>query len=138
MKKLIRTRVIADREPVFANPDVCTIVGKGDTLTVRIYPNDGGNYKHMHILNKKNEREFHGCVLLDEADYFPHEGKDSIFNSDQKKRFIVAMAAPRKNTGMTNWEYCVTLWNANKTRPPVPAGIKMPDYRKLYTTGSTY
>lgn len=75
--------------------------------------------------------------------YFPHGGRyKDVFDSKQKKAFVdfmLAMKTPtiKRESVMTNYEYCCLLWNENNLNVKVEVQYDesdnpiIPDYSKL-------
>ena len=103
-----------------------------DKYEIWIRTNDPGNKPHMHIWDSGTRgQEFHCCVRLDVPEYFIHEGKEDILNSNQRKELIKFLKAPYRRFGITNWERVLIEWNDNNSNLVIDENSEMPDYKKL-------
>ena len=98
---------------------------------VEIYDNEG-NYPHVHVTTPFKEV---AAPRLDIADYFIHEGKKYILNSQERKAFEQFMSSPSiENNKMTNWQFCVYVWNQNRINK---INCEKPNYRFLPVVSSS-
>ncbi len=109
-------------------------VGYFSNFEVWIRTDDPGNIPHFHVWDKNSKGGlFHTCVKILEPEYFHHDGKEDVFNSKQKKELIEFLnAKPIKSKWHpTNWDFILTLWNANNSKVEVPDDLSIPDYTLL-------
>lgn len=104
-------------------------------LIIYIRSNDGGNIPHFHIIDKKTlGKKFHTCVEIKTNKYFHHTGKEDILNSKQRKNLNDFFKQKHKSAklNLTNWEYCLILWNDNNSNMNVPEDLEQPDYTEIF------
>ena len=109
-------------------------VGFFSDFEVWIRTDDSGNIPHFHVWDKNSKGGlFHICVKIESPEYFHHNGKEDVFNSKQKKELIEFLnEKPAKSRWHpTNWDFILTLWNANNSKVEVPEDLSIPDYTKL-------
>ena len=109
-------------------------VGFFSNFEVWIRTDDPGNIPHFHVWDQNSKGGlFHTCVKILEPEYFHHTGKEDVFNSKQKKELIEFLnAKPLKSKWHpTNWDFIITVWNANNSKFEVPEDSPIPDYTKL-------
>lgn len=104
-------------------------------LIVYIRSNDAGNIPHFHIVDKRTlGKEFHTCVEIKTNKYFHHTGKEDVLNSKQRKNLNDFFKQKHKSTklNLTNWEFCIVLWNMNNSNMNVPEDLEQPDYSEIF------
>lgn len=107
-------------------------IGYIGDLEIYIRTDDPGNIPHFHIWDKETMGDrFHGCIRIDKAEYFFHEGKYSTLNSKQRKELVKFLKSPYRTTGLTNWERLVLEWNDNNSEINLSDDYLMPDYFTL-------
>lgn len=109
-------------------------VGFFSDFEVWIRTDDPGNIPHFHVWDKNSKGGlFHTCVKIESPEYFHHNGKEDVFNSKQKKELTEFLnEKPAKSRWHpTNWDFILTLWNANNSKVEVPEDLPIPDYTKL-------
>ena len=113
-------------------------VGIVDGYEIYVNTNDGGNNAHFHYRKKNNWDEFHTCIMIEEAEYFHHDGKEDVLNSKQRKlldEFLRSKVtiARYADKFVNNWELICFLWDINNSDKMIPEDTEMPDYRQLPT-----
>ena len=100
-----------------------------DKLTIRIFAKEGP-VPHFHFDNE--EKEVHGCIRIDKAEYFSHGRHQAQLNSQQKKSLVEYLSAPADDAILTgtNWQFVLFLWNHENPQHKI-SFIEMPDYTKL-------
>lgn len=109
-------------------------VGFFSDFEVWIRTDDPGNIPHFHVWDKNSKGGlFHTCVQIEKPEYFHHSGKEDVFNFKQKKELMEFLQAkPMKSRWHpTNWDFIITLWNANNSKHEVSDYLEIPDYTKL-------
>ncbi len=109
-------------------------LGDGKKYKVIVWPEEGDNIPHMHIMDTNEEGLLDACIRIDEAEYFPHGKHTDILNRKQKDMFITLMEGTKLARGgvvVTNWQRALDLWNENTNHVQLPEDMDMPDYRKL-------
>ena len=109
-------------------------VGFFSDFEVWIRTDDPGNIPHFHVWDKNSKGGlFHTCVKIMKPEYFHHTGKEDVFNGKQKRELIDFLnAKPTKSKWHpTNWDFILTVWNANNSKMEVPEDYPIPDYNKL-------
>jgi len=109
-------------------------VGFFSDFEVWIRTDDPGNIPHFHVWDKNSKGGlFHTCVKIETPEYFHHTGKEDIFNSKQKKELVEFLQAKplKSHWHPTNWDFIITLWNANNSKAEVSEDQDIPDYTKL-------
>lgn len=107
-------------------------IGYIGDLEIYIRTDDPGSIPHFHIWDKETMGDrFHGCVRIDKAEYFFHEGKYGTLNSKQRKELVKFLESPYKRYNITNWQYLVGEWNNNNSVVNLPDDYPMPDYLTL-------
>lgn len=104
-------------------------------LIIYIRSNDGGSIPHFHIVDKQTlGKDFHTCVEIKTNKYFHHTGKEDILNSKQRKNLNDFFKQKHKSAklNLTNWEYCLILWNDNNSNMNVPEDLEQPDYTEIF------
>jgi len=102
-----------------------------------IYVNtdDARNKPHFHCVDYSTRgQEFHTCIRLDCVEYFLHEGKSDMLTSADVKlmyKFMSSQYTGSKIIHGTNWEYAVSVWNANNSAQNVDEDMEMPNYLEL-------
>ena len=110
-------------------------VGFFSDFEVWIRTDDPGNIPHFHVWDKNSKGGlFHTCVKILSPEYFHHTGKEDIFNSHQKDELMDFLKdKPKKSKWHpTNWDFILTLWNANNSKTEVPEDLEIPDYTQLH------
>jgi hypothetical protein len=109
-------------------------VGFFSDFEVWIRTDDPGNIPHFHVWDRNSKGGlFHTCVKIESPEYFHHTGKEDVFNSKQKKELIEFLnAKPLKaKWHPTNWDFIITLWNANNSNTEVDEKQPISDYTTL-------
>lgn len=109
-------------------------VGCFSDFEVWVRTDDGGNIPHFHVWDKNSRGGlFHTCVQIAKPEYFRHTDKENVFNARQKHELVDFLRAKlaKSRWHSTNWDFIVTLWNANNLKAEVPEDIEIPDYSKL-------
>lgn len=104
-------------------------------LIIYIRSNDAGNIPHFHIVDKQTlGKDFHTCVEIKTNKYFHHTGKEDILNSKQRKNLNDFFKQKHKSAklNLTNWEYCLILWNDNNSNMNIPEDLEQPDYTEIF------
>ena len=107
-------------------------VGKFDCYTVNLYGGEG-RYPHFHFINK--EKKIEGCIRLDIPDYFKHDGKDGMLNSNERKNLIKWLNSNhpeylKLGIELSVYKYMCILWNDNNP-DYIYNNLEIPDYKKL-------
>lgn len=103
---------------------------------VFVNTNDAGNIPHFHFRDAVDWDKFHACIKIESAEYFAHDGKDSVLNTKQKKyleKFMREKVSISKYAAKfsNNWELVCFLWDMNNSNRLISDDIVQPDYRKL-------
>jgi hypothetical protein len=94
---------------------------------------DERDIHHFHVFRNENDKKIWSngaCLFLDDNAYYDHGRNKETLTEDELKAVIYRLEEPSsvpKFQG-SNWEYLVSLWNANNPRYPVDPDLKMPDY----------
>ena len=103
-------------------------VGTFNKYNVSVYSGEG-NIPHFHFYNIETNTQ--GCIRIDKAEYFSHNGKEAKLNSRQIKDLIEWLNSKHGFLKITMWEYILVLWNDNNINNQIKTQISMPDYTKL-------
>ena len=111
-------------------------VGYVDSYEIYVNTNDGGELPHFHMRDPSDWDKFHTCILITEAKYFLHAGKEDTLNSKQRKAlqaFMEALVGNKKYVDKfrNNWELVCFLWELNNSDAIISDDATMPDYTKL-------
>lgn len=102
-----------------------------DGFEVYVNTDDGGNIPHFHY-RTKSTWQFHTCIRLDTAEYFHHDGKEDVLNSNQRKALVKFLNSYDKNEeDKTHWQVLLKEWNRNNSNINTDINQTMPDYTKL-------
>ena len=128
-----------------------SVLGSFSRFYCYVNSNDDGSIPHFHVQdgNPKNRNNnqnsdrnhFHCCIQITKNNYFIHPGKNSIFNSKERKDLdkflnskITSIPKELKYTRYhptTNWEALRDLWNVGNRNQFVPLSVKKPDYTTI-------
>lgn len=105
---------------------------------IYVNTNDGGEHPHFHYRKKNNWNEFHTCIMIESAEYFHHNGKEDVLNSDQRKELVKFLnskvtIARYSDKFINNWELICFLWDMNNSNRLIDDATEMPDYKMLPT-----
>lgn len=83
----------------------------GKSAEVYVYPSEGDNIPHFHIINKISNPPIDVCVQIYDNRYFEHGCHSGTLNSVAEKNLNKWLKKLNKTNNSTNWEYIVELWN---------------------------
>ncbi len=99
---------------------------------VYVNTNDVGEEPHFHIRLKNSWDKFHSCIKILSCEYFEHEEKEDVLNSELKQSLVTFLQnKDEEELNKTHWQVLVTEWNRNNPTQKVDRNIEMPNYLDL-------
>lgn len=129
MKRVIRSSL--------QNIEAMARVGfTSDRYEVYVNTNDGGKIPHFHYRDANDWSKFHTCIRIDRPEYFHHEGKSDVLNSNQKKALQKFMKSKvsldrYKDKFSNNWELICFMWDINNSDIQIDDNTQQPNYINL-------
>ena len=118
---------------------VCSV---GMDLEILYFLDDSAPIPHFHVVDKLTlGRKFHTCIkiespeyyhyIIEQYEYFHHDGHEQILSAAQCKLLINALNRTEHFDKISNWRYLIKAWNINNPEHEVDIHTPMPDYTKL-------
>lgn len=129
MKRVIRSSL--------QNIEAMARVGfTSDRYEVYVNTNDGGKIPQFHYRDANDWSKFHTCIRIDRPEYFHHEGKSDVLNSNQRKALQKFMKSKvsldrYKDKFSNNWELICFMWDINNSDIQIDDNTQQPNYTNL-------
>ena len=98
-----------------------------DTMVIYIYGEPTRPIPHFHFYRGK-DRKFGGCIILNEAKYFPHDHHNDKLNKSEINDLLKYLKSNDPDLNISNWKVIIDYWNRQNPRFTIPIDSPIPPY----------
>jgi hypothetical protein len=98
-----------------------------NSISIWIYAEGNRPIKHFHFYRGDN-REFGGCIMLDQSMYFPHDKHIEILKDKEIIHMVNFFNSLDTDTNLTIWKMILLSWNQQNSNFKIKMDAEIPDY----------
>ena len=100
-----------------------------NTKSIWVYAEGDRPVPHFHFYRGK-DRKSGGCIVLNEAKYFPHDGhNDTLADKKELIRLLKFLNTKDSEFGLSVWKVIIGFWNRQNPKFPISINTKIPPYQ---------